>query len=115
MKDFKKLKGTVEEYNSLEALGKAWKCKPSIKQTKDKTKLQEQREKFCEKYKCKGCRQPMNYIEGGIMVCKNNECKGIKHERKDKEGNTIVSYTPSFMFLRDEKSKRIASNIFAEI
>lgn len=115
MKDFKKLNGSVREYDSLEELGKAWKCKPAIKQTKDKAKLKEQRERFCEKYKCKGCGKPMSYIEGGIMVCTNEECKGIKNERKDKEGNPIVTYSTSYLFLRDKKSKTIAENIFAEI
>ena len=39
MKEFRKAKGVVERYTSLEEMAKAWGCKPVIKQTKDKEKL----------------------------------------------------------------------------
>ena len=113
MKDFKKLQGKLEQYSSLEELGKAWGIKPRIKQTKDKEKLKKQRENFCNRYKCKACGEPMVYIGTNIMACSNEKCRGIKIERKDSEDNTVVSYTTSYIFLND-KSAEIAANIFYE-
>ena len=39
MKKFRLSKGVTEHYTSLEEMGKAYGCKPVIKQTKDKEKL----------------------------------------------------------------------------
>ena len=47
------------------------------------------------------------------MVCLNADCKGIKHERTDAEGNVIVTYRPSYELL-NSKSAEIANNIFCE-
>lgn len=108
-------KGVTEHYTSFEELGKAWGCKPVIKQTKDKTKLEKQRENFCKSHLCPACKKPMVYIEGmNMLVCKNESCKGIKHEFVDNIGETKIYYTPSFNLL-DEKSTEIATNIFMEV
>lgn len=111
MKDFKKIKGDIETYNSLEELSKAFGCKPKIKQTKDKEKLKQQREKFCERNKCRICGQPMAYIGSGIMACINEKCNGIGGEVKE-EGKEVV-YSATYKYL-DEKSAEIADNIFYE-
>lgn len=113
MREFRMGNGTKEHYTSLEELGKAWGCKPAVKQTKDKEKLTKQRENFCGYHKCKACGEPMSYLGGSIMACKNEKCKGIKLERKDKDGNTIVSYLTSYELL-DDKYAEIAENIFYE-
>ena len=113
MKDFKKLKGNLQTYNSFEELGKAWNCKPRIKQTKDKEKLKKQREDFCNRYRCKGCGQPMKYLGQNVMVCANENCKGIKEEKTDLEGNVSVTYHTSYLFL-NRRSAEIAENIFYE-
>lgn len=113
MKEFRKSKGVTERYTSLEEMAKAWGVKPFIKQTKDKEKLQKQRENFCNFYKCPSCGQPMTYMGESIMTCTNEKCKGIKHERKDNDGNTIVTYSVSYELLDDKFAER-AKNIFYE-
>lgn len=105
MKDFKKLEGSVTEYDSFEALGKDWHIKPRLKQTKDKDKLMKQRENFCARNRCRICKEPMSYIGSGIMACTNEKCNGIS---KDEE-----LYAASYRFL-DRRSAEIAENIFRE-
>lgn len=95
-------------YSSLEELRKAFGLKAIKKQTKDKKKLESQREKFCSHHKCRACGQPMTYIGGNIMVCSNPECKGIKLPKKGEEQRYITSYDEL-----DDKSAEIAMNIFA--
>ena len=111
MKEFRKSKGVTEHYTSLEELGKAYNCKPNIKRTKDDEKLKKQQENFCKHYRCKACGEPMYYVGGSIMTCCNEKCKGIKVERKDADGNTIVNYMVSYELLDDHFSE-VASNIF---
>lgn len=113
MREFRNPKGVTKRYTSLEELRTAFGCKPIRKQTKDKEKLQKQREQFCKHYKCKACGQPMVYMGESIMTCGNHECKGIKHERTDKDGNIIVSYSVSYELLTDHFAE-VASNIFYE-
>ena len=113
MKEFRLGKGTTEHYTSLSELGQAWGCKPVIKQTKDKDKLQKQRERFCGFHKCKACGQPMTYLGGSMMACTNENCKGVKLERKDNEGNANITYLTSYELLED-KFAEIAENIFFE-
>ncbi len=111
MREFRMGRNTTEHYTSFEECAKAWGRRPISKRTKDSKKLEEQRENFKAKHKCKVCGQPMNYIGGNQMVCANESCKGIKFERPDKEGNIIIVYKPSFELL-DQKSAEIAYNIF---
>ena len=113
MKEFRMGRNTTEHYTSLEEMGKAWGCKPVTKQTKDKEKLQKQREKFCGFHKCKACGEPMTYIGGSIMACTNEKCKGIKLEKKDAEGNASSVYLTSYELL-DDHFAEIAENIFCE-
>lgn len=113
MKNFRMSKGVTEHYTSLEELRSAYGLKPVIKQTKDKEKLKQQRETFCKHYRCKGCGSPMTYIGGSMMSCTNDKCKGVKHERTDADGNTIVTYSVSYEILDDVFAER-AANIFYE-
>lgn len=113
MKEFRKSKGVTEHYTSLEELREAFGLKPVIKQTKDKDKLQKQRENFSNHYKCKACGQPMTYLGESMMACTNEKCKGIKNERTDSDGNLIVTYSVSYELLNDKFTER-ARNIFYE-
>lgn len=114
MKDKRLSKGVTEHYTSFEELARAWNVKPVTKQTKDKAKLEKQRETFSNKHLCSACKSPMTYIGGNQLVCQNEKCNGIKHETKNKDGEVKVWYTPSFELL-DNRSSEIAGNIFAEI
>lgn len=112
MKAFRLPKGTTARYTSFEELAKAFGRKPIKKQTSDKEKLAKQREDFCNKHVCEACKSPMTYIGGNQMVCANEKCKGIKHERQNELGETIVWYTTSYDLL-DRKGAEIANNIFS--
>lgn len=112
MKEFRTGSGTKEHYSSFEECAKAWGCRPLKKKTNDKKKLAKQKEDFCAKHRCKSCGQPMTYISGNCMTCTNDNCKGIKVEREDKEGNKIISYVVSYELL-DSKGAEIAKNIFS--
>lgn len=104
---------TTEHYSSFEELAAAWKCKPVSKVTKDMKKLKEQQEKFRGKHCCKACGQPMEFInDTSVMACKNPGCLGVKHVRRDVEGNEIVTYLPSYNLL-DSLGSEIANNIFS--
>ena len=103
---------TTEHYSSFEEAAKAWGCRPVIRKNKSDDKLKEQQEKFCGKHKCKGCGQPMTWVGGNLMTCTNEKCKGIKVEKLDKEGNTIISYITSYDLL-DDTGAKIAQNIFS--
>lgn len=95
-------KGVV--YHSFKELPNAPKPK---KKKSPKTKEQE---KFLGV--CKVCKQPMSYVQGtNTVVCKNTECKGYKHVKKDKEGNKIVTYSPVFRVL-GEKGEKYAKYLF---
>lgn len=119
MKEVKNTKGVfvnnnqnkIEEYNSLEELRTAWNLKPVTRKTKNAVKLSEQQERFCSKHKCKACGKPMTYIGGNQMVCTNENCKGIKIEHTDNDGNILVSYETSYDLL-DDLGAEIANNIF---
>lgn len=113
MSNFRMDKNTTEHYTSFKDLAKAWGCKEFTMQTKDKNKLEKQRENFRKKHICKGCGMPMEYFPygGNTMVCRNSECKGIKDERVDREGNTYVVWLPSFRIL-DDRGAMIAQNVF---
>ena len=113
MKEFRLGKNTKEHYTSLEDLRVAWGKEPIIKKTKNKKKLKDQQENFCSRHKCKACGEPMVWIGGSMMTCKNENCKGIKVEEKDKDGNIIrIEYLVSYTLL-DDKGTLIAENIFS--
>jgi hypothetical protein len=113
MKEFRIGCNTTEHYTSLEEMGKAWNCRPVSKKTKDEKKLADQQQKFVNRHLCKGCKNPMQWVENtSTMVCKNPSCKGIKHTRLDLDGNEIVTYLPSYDLL-DEVGTNIANILFS--
>ena len=116
MRAFRLSKGDTEHYTSFEELRAAWGLSPVVKQTKDKAKLEKQRENFCNRHLCPSCKQPMVYSDvGNQMVCRNEKCLGIKHEQKNPEtGETKIWYLPTFDLL-DDLASTIAQNIFMEI
>ena len=98
MKEFRMDRNTKEHYYSFQEAAHAWGCKTK---TKDENKIKEMQDKFCAKYRCSVCGEPMGYIGGTIMTCVNDKCKGVKVEREDKEGNKTVSYEVSYKFIKD--------------
>lgn len=67
--------------------------------------------KFQSKHICRACKQPLSYVCGNVMACRNPECKGIKVVHKDKDGNDVASYQASFELL-DEIGANIAQRYF---
>lgn len=104
------MKDKKDNYSSLEELRADWGLPPVSKRTKDLNKLKGQQDRFYKRHTCSNCSKPLTYVGGNIMVCTNESCRGIKSEFKDKEGNTVVRYYPSFELL-DTKGADIASNI----
>lgn len=112
MGEFRLGRNTTEHYSSLEEMRSAWGLRPVNKKTSDEKKLTEQQSVFCSKHKCKACGKPMVFISNSnAMVCLNEKCKGSKNIRIDKEGNEIVTYTPSYDLL-DDLGSEIAINLF---
>lgn len=104
-------KGVTAHYTSIEELAAAY-GKSTIKQTKDKQKLESQRAKFLGT--CRSCGQPLNYVEGtNIIVCKNKSCKGlVDRVEKNDLGEDVASYKPVVRILTGVQSV-IAENLFA--
>lgn len=114
MKEFRLGKGYTAHYSSFEEVAQAFGCKPVTKRTKDTDKLAKQQEAFLSKHKCKGCGQPMTFInETNVLTCCNPNCRGIKVKRNDSEGNTIISYVTPYHTL-DDNGAEIANNIFSD-
>ena len=113
MKAYRLSKGVTEHYTSLEELRAAFGLKPLTKQTKNNDKLAIQRSRFCNKNLCPVCKQPMEWIGGNLLVCKNENCTGYKHEVDTDMGENNIYYTPVFKIL-DEKSAEIANNLFTK-
>lgn len=113
MNDFRLGSNCIAHYSSFEELAKAYNVKPISKQTKDKEKLNSQREKFNSRHRCRSCGEPMEWIGDNVMVCKNPKCKGIKHEYVNDDGSKNITYSPSYDLL-DELGSEIAGNIFSE-
>lgn len=78
---------------------------------KSETKLKEQRDKFNGYHKCPACKKPMDYIGGNILVCKNESCRGIKHVKKNEDGDDTVWYSVAYEELND-KFANYANYIF---
>lgn len=112
MKAYRMGRNTTEHYTSFEEAAAAWHCKPFSRKTKDENKLLKQQNDFCERHKCPACGQPMSFVGGSWMTCKNEKCKGIKDEYTDAEGNKITSYRVSCKQL-DAKGAEIANVIFS--
>lgn len=62
----------------------------------NKQKQQEYQEKFRKNHLCRVCKQPMVYIGGNVLCCKNESCKDKNY------------------ILLDEKSKGFARFIYGE-
>lgn len=75
----------------------------------DEKKIKEQREKLCGI--CKVCGEPLQYVGGNVLACKNEKCRGYKHTRTNEAGEEITYYTPVFRLL-DEKGSAIAQRLF---
>nr|DAZ58788.1 MAG TPA: NAD-dependent DNA ligase C4 zinc finger domain [Caudoviricetes sp.] len=112
MKNYRMSKGTTEHYTSFKDLRESWGLPKITNKTRDTKKLKKQQESFLSKHICRACGNPLTYTGGNIMTCTNPDCKGIKIEREDKEGNVITSYITS-VHLLDSVGEKIAHNIFS--
>ena len=113
MKFYRKSKGETEHYSSFEELRDAWGLKPVIKQTKDKAKLEKQKEKFLNGHLCSACKKPLTYIGGNLLTCTNENCNGQKHEKILESGEKRIWYTTVYELL-DDKGSEIAMNLFTD-
>ena len=104
-------KGTIAQFSSLDELREAWQLKPVNKKPNNENKLKKVREDFCSHHKCKACGKPMAWVGGNLMTCVNPQCKGIKREREDSEGNKYIEYLTSYNILNDHFAE-VAENIF---
>ena len=79
-----------------------------------KEPTQDRKDKFVRYHLCPNCKRPMTYCGGNIMVCMNDNCKGIQHKYTDQEtGEERIWYSNSYHLL-DEKGASIANNLFGE-
>ena len=112
----KKHSKDVKILTSLEELRAAYNLPPLRRQTRDKKKLESQRQFFLSKHKCPACETEMVYVEDtNVMYCPNKDCGGFKRVFTDEETEeTTVDRSMAFDIL-DEKGAKIANNIFAEM
>lgn len=104
----KDLKGKT--FYSFDELAKEYGLPEYKRRTKDKQKLEAQREKFLGT--CPYCKEPLTYISGtNVLVCSNEECKGKKVTLKNKKGEDYTIYKP-FVKTLDDNGTTIAINIF---
>lgn len=101
-------------FDSLTDLRAEFGLNPIRYQTKNKKKLESQREHFSSKHVCPACGENMSYVQGtNVMVCTNKSCQGVEHKVVDEEsGEEKVWHSLSFHSL-DDTGAKIASNIFA--
>jgi hypothetical protein len=106
----------VKTLTSLEELRAAWGLPELRRQTKDKVKLEGQRQRFLSHHKCPICEGDMKLIEDtNIFYCPNQECQGIKRTTVDEETEeTTVERSIAYDIL-DDKGAKIANNIFAKL
>lgn len=104
----------VKTLTSFEDLRAEWNLPPLRRQTKDKKRLEGQRQRFLSHHKCPICESEMKYIDNtNVFLCTNKNCEGFKSVFTDEETEeTTVSKSIAFDIL-DDKGARIASNIFA--
>lgn len=107
----------VKTLTSLEDLRAEYGLPPLRRQTRDKNKLQGQREAFGNRHKCPLCDSTMTHIEGtNMMFCPNKDCKGYSQTEKDEEtGETSAIYRSVAFELLDDRGTNIANNIFKEL
>ena len=51
---------------------------------------EEFKKKFEKRHSCKSCGNPLTYVGGNVMVCKNSECSGSYFELLDEHGKEIA-------------------------
>lgn len=106
-------KDTIARFTSMEELRKAWQLNPlTTKKPNNAKRLKKVQEDFKSHHKCKACGSPMEWITGSVMTCTNPQCKGIKVERVDDDGNKIISYITSYNLLSDHYAE-IAETLFS--
>lgn len=107
----KKKNGKV--YYSFDEIGQElFGLKPYKKVTRDKQKLESQREKFLGT--CPHCGEPLKYVYGtNVLACNNKDCKGREIVITDETGEQTVVYRPYYKMLSD-KGLTIGTTIFEE-
>ena len=100
--------------DSLEALRTEYGLPPLRRQTRDKVKLEGQRQAFKSRHKCPICEAELQHIEGtNLMFCPNKDCKGIKKSSVDEEtGETIDTFSSISFELLDDRGTKIVHGIF---
>ncbi len=105
-------KDTMCRFTSMDELREAWQLKPlTTKKPNNEKRLKKIQEDFCSHHKCRACGKSMTWIGGDIMTCCNPQCRGIKVERTDEDGNKIINYITSYNLLSDHYAE-IAETIF---
>jgi hypothetical protein len=99
-------------YYSFDEIGQeVFGLKPYTRVTRDKQKLESQREKFLGT--CPHCKQPLKYIYGtNILACENEKCRGRKITIVEEDGENYI-YKPYYKILSD-KGSVIGTTIFEE-
>ena len=102
-----------KRYYSFDEIGQElFGLKPYKRVTKDKQKLNAQREKFLGV--CPYCKQPLKFVYGtNILCCENEDCKGKKVSIAKEDGEEKVVYKPFFKILSD-KGAEIGATIFED-
>ena len=112
MKEFRKSKGVIERYTSLEELRNGYGLPPIKKKTNDEQKLKAQQEKFVGT--CRVCKKPLTWIKGtNVCACQNPDCKGVKMTGENEDGTEKVWFIPVTRIL-NEKGMEIAEKLFGE-
>lgn len=106
-------KSRGKTYYSFDEIGQElFGLKPYRRVTKDKQKLEAQRDKFLGT--CPHCGEKLGYIYGtNIVACINENCKGKKIVTKNDAGEEEIKYKPYFRILRDNGSE-IGTTLFGE-
>ena len=106
-------KDTMCRFTSMGELREAWQLKPlTKKKSNNDNRLKKMQEDFKSHHKCRACGRPMDWIrDTNIFTCNNPNCKGIKHEYEDSEGNKYVEYYTSYDVLNNHYAE-IAKSLF---
>ena len=106
-------KDTMCRFTSMDELREAWQLKPlTTKKPNNEKRLKKVQEDFKSHHKCRACGKPMDLVQGtNIFTCCNPQCKGIKIEKEDSEGNKYVEYITSYDILNSHYAE-IANTLF---
>lgn len=105
-------KDTIARFTSMDELREAWQLKPlSSKKPNNAKRLKKVQDDFKSHHKCKACGKPMEWLGGNMMTCTNPNCRGIKIEKIDQEGNKYIEYITSYNLLNTHYSE-IAETLF---